>query len=68
MLGELVLGLAICRQIVNGWGGEIWAESQAKITAVSFILLFQYLKIKLTIIPQIPLRKNHPVVPASKRK
>jgi signal transduction histidine kinase len=66
--GGTGLGLAICRQIVNGWGGEIWAESQAKITAVSFILLFQYLKIKLTIIPQIPLRKNHPVVPASKRK
>jgi hypothetical protein len=33
-----------------------------KITAVSFILLFQYLKIKLRIIPKIPLRKNPPVV------
>ncbi len=24
------LGLAICRQIVSGWGGEIWAESAGK--------------------------------------
>ncbi|NEN99411.1 MAG: hypothetical protein F6K50_29175, partial [Moorea sp. SIO3I7] len=24
------LGLAICRQIVKGWGGKIWANSAGK--------------------------------------
>jgi DICT domain-containing protein/signal transduction histidine kinase len=28
--GGAGLGLAICRQIVNGWGGKIWAESGGK--------------------------------------
>lgn len=30
------LGLAICRQIVKGWGGEIWAESDGKDQGSSF--------------------------------
>jgi signal transduction histidine kinase len=28
--GGTGLGLAICRQIVRGWGGEIWADSAGK--------------------------------------
>ena len=28
--GGTGLGLAICRQIVSGWGGEIWAQSLGK--------------------------------------
>jgi signal transduction histidine kinase/DICT domain-containing protein len=28
--GGTGLGLAICRQIITGWGGEIWAESAGK--------------------------------------
>lgn len=28
--GGTGLGLAICRQIVTGWGGQIWANSQGK--------------------------------------
>ncbi len=28
--GGTGLGLAICRQIVSGWGGQIWAQSEGK--------------------------------------
>ncbi len=28
--GGTGLGLAICRQIVKGWGGQIWAQSEGK--------------------------------------
>jgi signal transduction histidine kinase len=37
--GGTGLGLAICRQIVKGWGGEIWADSAGKTKAVSFTSL-----------------------------
>ncbi len=29
-VGGTGLGLAICRQIVKGWGGQIWAQSEGK--------------------------------------
>ncbi|MGB7444797.1 MAG: DICT sensory domain-containing protein [Coleofasciculaceae cyanobacterium] len=34
--GGTGLGLAICRQIVKGWGGEIWADSAGKGKGSSF--------------------------------
>jgi len=34
--GGTGLGLAICRQIVTGWGGEIWANSAGKDQGSSF--------------------------------
>jgi len=34
--GGIGLGLAICRQIVTGWGGEIWADSAGKDRGSSF--------------------------------
>ena len=34
--GGTGLGLAICRQIVTGWGGEIWADSLGKDQGSSF--------------------------------
>jgi len=34
--GGTGLGLAICRQIVTGWGGEIWADSAGKDQGSSF--------------------------------
>jgi signal transduction histidine kinase len=42
--GGTGLGLAICRQIVLGWGGEIWAESKGKNLGCQFYFTLPILK------------------------
>lgn len=42
--GGTGLGLAICRQIVKGWGGEIWAESKGKNLGSQFHFTIPILK------------------------
>lgn len=42
--GGTGLGLAICRQIVLGWGGEIWAESKGKNQGCQFHFTIPILK------------------------
>ncbi len=49
--GGTGLGLAICRQIVSGWGGEIWAESAGKNQGSKF-------HFTIPIFPSAPASKN----------
>jgi len=49
--GGTGLGLAICRQIVSGWGGEIWAESGGKNQGSQF-------HFTIPIFPSAPATKN----------
>jgi signal transduction histidine kinase len=47
--GGTGLGLAICRQIVKGWGGEIWAESEGKNLGSQFHFTIPILKESSTV-------------------
>ncbi|WP_009633579.1 DICT sensory domain-containing protein [Synechocystis sp. PCC 7509] len=54
-VGGTGLGLAICRQIVHGWGGQIWAESIGKDQGSKFHFT-------------IPMAISKPVEPRSSKK
>ncbi len=56
--GGTGLGLAICRQIVKGWGGEIWADSAGKDRGSQF-------HFTIPIIPRPP--ESKPSTVSSKR-
>jgi len=60
--------LAICRQIVNGWGGEIWAESRGKNHGSQFHFTIPIFKDKTNDNPQNTAPKKSSRRPASKRK